>query len=85
MTVREALNSAIDEEMERDPDVLILGEEVTTDTPSKTLFRNPRKHSVVISVCLPSIYDGPTCPGILGYPFSPAPPLVFAAQTSCYP
>lgn len=30
MTVREALNSAIDEEMQRDPDVLVLGEEVTT-------------------------------------------------------
>eukprot|EP00884_Botryococcus_braunii_P017972 jgi/Botrbrau1/4859/Bobra.0032s0017.1 len=28
MTVREALNSAIDEEMEKDPDVMILGEEV---------------------------------------------------------
>jgi pyruvate dehydrogenase E1 component beta subunit len=28
MTVREALNSAIDEEMARDPDVFVLGEEV---------------------------------------------------------
>ena len=28
MTVRDALNSAMDEEMARDPDVFILGEEV---------------------------------------------------------
>ena len=28
MTIRDALNSAMDEEMSRDPDVFVLGEEV---------------------------------------------------------
>ena len=31
MTVRDALNSAMDEEMEKDKDVFILGEEVCSD------------------------------------------------------
>lgn len=31
ITIRDALNSALDEEMSRDPDVFILGEEVSID------------------------------------------------------
>ena len=36
MTVRDALNSAMDEEMARDPDVFILGEEVRPPGRSNT-------------------------------------------------
>lgn len=33
LTIRDALNSAMDEEMARDPDVFVLGEEVCTSRP----------------------------------------------------
>ena len=36
MTVRDALNSAMDEEMARDPDVFILGEEVRAPDRAST-------------------------------------------------
>ena len=36
MTVRDALNSAMDEEMEKDKDVFILGEEVCSGRVTRT-------------------------------------------------
>jgi len=38
MTVREALNSALDEEMSADPKVFLMGEEVSRETVTDTLF-----------------------------------------------
>lgn len=38
MTVREALNSALDEEMSADPKVFLMGEEVLRETVTDTLF-----------------------------------------------
>jgi hypothetical protein len=41
MTVRDAINSALDEEMARDERVFILGEEVRLERRSWTLLRPP--------------------------------------------
>jgi len=37
MTVRDALNSALDEEMSADPSVFLMGEEVSHETNSRLL------------------------------------------------
>lgn len=41
MTVRDALNSALDEEMSADPKVFLMGEEVTVGITSHNIFWNP--------------------------------------------
>lgn len=41
MTVRDALNSALDEEMSADPSVFLMGEEVSPETNSSFLFFPP--------------------------------------------
>lgn len=48
MTVRDALNSALDEEMSADSKVFVIGEEVWTCTHCKPLV----KHAVLIPLML---------------------------------
>lgn len=53
MTVREALNSAMDEEMEKDENVFIMGEEVAQYQGAYKITKGKRTN-VVSSVLLPS-------------------------------
>lgn len=53
MTVRDALNSALDEEMERDEKVFILGEEVAQyDGAYKVSFKFKKNYNLKICIFL---------------------------------
>lgn len=53
--VREALNSALDEEMSADPNVFLMGEEVrTSEKWSSSLWTNVAFHFLMFIFCLSS-------------------------------
>jgi hypothetical protein len=56
MTIREAINSGIDEEMERDPTVFVIGEEVAQyqGAYKVSLLQNTTKAKLIVFVLRPS-------------------------------